>query len=188
MDFSLSALGIKENKSILFSGKSNQTKKLIELILKNHNKKENILVVFDPANYTPLMESSFVVSRKAFGKNSVVFDDYSSLPEISSAIHAVEGKADNKGLLLFDSLSSMLSFNPSNAVYSFLFFETRKAKELNYSVVSFLDERLHDNAVLMNIKKIMDYNFFFEIREKRLFIEQTAFPFNSITKNFDFNL
>ncbi|MBU2476930.1 hypothetical protein KKG83_05660 [Candidatus Micrarchaeota archaeon] len=188
MDFSLSALEIKEKKAVLFSGKSSQSKTLIELILKNQAKKENILVVFDPANYSPLMNSFFVISKKVFGKHSFVFDDYSSLPEISSLVHSIEGKKSSKGILLFDSLSSLLSFNPSNAVYSFLFFETRKAKELNYSVVCFVDERLHDNAVLNNIKKIMDYNFFFEVKEKKLFIEQTAFPFNSITKNFVFDL
>jgi len=187
MDFSLDSLGIKEKKSVLFSGKSPQTKKLIELILKKEENKKNILVVFDPANYSPLMNNFFVVSRKAFGKNSVVLDDY-SLPEISYSIHSVEGNPESEGILLFDSISSMLSFNPSNAVYSFLFFETRKAKELNYSVFCFIDERLHDNAVLMNIKKMMDYDFFFEFKEKKLFIEQTAFPFNSITKNYAFEL
>ncbi len=187
MAFSLSSLEIKENKSVLFSGRSFQAKKLIELILKEQKNQKNILVVLDPANYSSLMNDFFVVSKKAFGRNSVVVDDY-CLSEISSAVHSVERKSDSKGILLFDSLSSLLSFNPSNAVYSFLFFESRKAKELNYSLIVFIDERLHDTAVLMNIKKIMDYNFFFEFKEKKLFIEKTAFPFNSIKKNYSFNV
>ncbi len=182
------SLGIKENKCILFSGKTNQAKNLIKLILKEHNDDKNIFVVFDPANYSPLMKDSLVISTNSFKPPSIELESTSSLPEITSAIHSVQGKPENKGILLIDSLSSMLSFNPSNAVYSFLFFESRKAKKLNYSFVCFIDERLHDNAVLINIKKMMDYNFFFEIKEKKLFIELTAFPFNSIRKNFVFDL
>jgi len=187
MDFSFEALGIKEKKSVLFSGKSNQAKKLIELILEKHGNKNNIFVVFDPSNYFSSMNNSFVISNKYLGKKPVSLERI-SLPEISDKIHSVQMHPESKGILLFDSLSSMLSFNPSNAVYSFLFFESRKAKELNYSVVCFIDERLHDNAVLSNIKKIMDYNFFFEVKDNRLFIELTAFPFNSIKKNFVFEL
>ncbi|MFH1895092.1 MAG: hypothetical protein ABIJ74_00715 [archaeon] len=187
MDFSLEALGVKGRKTILFSGKAGQSKKLIESILIHYRGKKNVLVVFDPLNYSGLMADSFVISKKTFGKNSLNLESF-SLPEISSAIHSVEGNKKSEGILLFDSLSSMLSFNPSNAVYSFMFFESRKAKELNYSVVCFIDERLHDNAVLNNIKKIMDFNFFFEVKDNRLFVELTAFPFNSISKNFVFDL
>jgi len=188
MDFSLGSLNIKKNKSVLFSGKSNQTKKLIKCILKKHQTKEDIFVVFDPSNHSSLMDASFVISGTSFGKKSVELESVSSLPEISSKIHSVEKNHNFKGILLFDSLSSILSFNPSNSVYSFIFFETRKAKKLNYSVICFIDERLHDEAVLLNIKKVMDYNFFFEIKANKLFIEQTAFPFNLIKQNFVFDL
>ncbi len=183
MHFSLNALEIKEKKSILFSGKSSQAKKLIELMAKNHKNKENIFVVFDPANYSSSMEGSLIISN--YSKESV---NLNALPEISTKIHSVQGNKNSRGILLFDSISSMCSFNPVNAVYSFLFFETRKAKELNYSVVSFIDERMHEKEVLENIKNAMDYSFFFEFKEKKLFIEQTARPFSSVTKNFHFDL
>lgn len=187
MDFFFDALGVKPNSNIMFSGNSVKTKKLIELMLKKNKNKKNILVLFNPSNYSSLMDDFFIISKYGLGKKAVEVEGF-SLSEISSSIHSVQGKKENKGILLFDSLSSLLSFNPSSAVYSFLFFETRKAKEMNYSVVCFIDERLHDNAVLMNIKRMMDYNFFFEIKEKKLFIELTAFPFNSVKKNFVFDL
>jgi lysine/ornithine N-monooxygenase len=183
MDFSLSALGVKEKKSVLFSGKEFQAKKLIELILKKEKNQHNISVLSDSSNYLPLMDSVvFVNSLSGLELNRL------SLPELSEKIHSIEKNQKNKGILLFDSISSLLSFNPVNAVYSFLFFETRKAKELNYSVVCFVDERLHDEAVLLNIKEMMDYNFFFEFKGNKLFVELTALPFNSISKNFVFEV
>ncbi len=185
MDFSLESLGVKPKSAVLFSGKAGQSKKLIELIL-SKSRKENIVVLFDPLNFSNEMNDFFLVSRKCSGKNCFELEDF-SLPAVSAAIHSVEGKKSSSGILLIDSLSSLLSFNPSNAVYSFLFFESRKAKELNYSFVCFVDERMHDNAVIENIKQLMDYNFFFEFKEKKLFIELTAFPFNSLTKNFVFD-
>lgn len=180
MNFSLNALEVKEKKNILFSGKSNQTKKLIELILKKEENRKNILVLFDSSNYFSLMDNFTIISKKDL--------DSFSLPVISSKIHETQRNPKHTGILLFDSVTSMLSFNPPNAVYSFLFFESRKAKEMNYSLVCFIEEKFHQEEVLENIKGMMDYNFFFEFKGKKLFIELTAFPFNSIRKNYSFDL
>ncbi|PJA18449.1 MAG: hypothetical protein COX63_02210, partial [Candidatus Diapherotrites archaeon CG_4_10_14_0_2_um_filter_31_5] len=126
MDFSLNALGVNEKKNILFSGKTNQAKKLIELLLKKEENKKNVFVVFDPSNYFNVTQNFTVISKKSL-------KDF-SLTKISAQIHETQKNPNNKGILLFDSISSMISFNPVNAVYSFLFFESRKAKEMNYSL------------------------------------------------------
>ncbi|MBU1120449.1 MAG: ATPase domain-containing protein [archaeon] len=81
-----------------------------------------------------------------------------SLHQLSSLIDSLQSKKERK-ILIFDSLSTLIHFNPPNALYHFLFYENRRIKARGNSIIYTIKEGIHDKGVMENIIHSMDCHF-----------------------------
>lgn len=97
-----------------------------------------------------------------------------SLHSLSSLLDSLQSGKERK-VLFFDSLSTLLHFNPPNALYHFLFYENRKIKAKGNSIIYTVKEGIHDKKVLENTMHSMDY--FFRLKKEAGFFSLDSKPF-----------